>query len=214
MSRDPVDRKLRLAMLALIAFCIIELSIGLWTLGVVLIFDAIHNAYDAGLLHLNRVAHRWTVSSQYNELSRRNCHLIPLMPMATALGLIAATVPVAAFAIVDLWHPHVHHPVVGLITAGASVVVNILVGRPLHAHHDNDHAHAASRHLDADVAASALAVGAFGVIWMWRQPIADPIATMIGMLVVGLLQVKVIKRSWNSFQKHREPQHSHEPASS
>lgn len=209
---DASDKTLRQAIVVFGLLGSLQLLTALAGNRIALAVDGAHNLAEAPILGLNR----WGRRMEGKKLSRlMTCYILPLVP---ALSAVAAIATVGLFFLLDASHNTDSGVWLAFGLACVSVATNWHYAHKLHSHaHDDGNAVAAKLHLFGDMGASGLAAVAYlgiavshGNVWL------DPVAAILGVLVVILVHIKPITNSLKEFYRHQgehncanSPSHCH-----
>jgi Co/Zn/Cd efflux system component len=210
---DAADRTFGRAMAVFGLLGAAQLVTALVSGRIALAVDGLHNIGEVPTLGVNRKARKM----EQRVLGRIwTCWILPLAPtVSSLLSVVGAAVLLALArnyqATEAIWLAF------GLELA--SLAANGLFAKKFHAGHTHDDANVATAvaHLAGDSAVSGLGMLAYLIIGLsGGNTLLDPIAAVVGVVIIVGVHLKPIRNSLREFRKHRQPGHecksNHDPA--
>ncbi len=198
-GNDASDKTLGRAIKVFLLLGTLQLLVAVLGGRIALAVDGAHNMAEAPILGLNR----WARRKEGQKLSRlMTCYILPLAPALSALAAIAAA---CLFFLIESSHETASVGIwLAFVLAGSSFAVNWHYASKLHSHaHDDSNAVAAKFHLFGDMAASGLATLAYLLIGLSKSNFwLDPIAAILGVVIITVVHIKPIKNSLVEFKRH------------
>ncbi len=188
-------RLLGRAFFLIAGFMVIELIAGLMTNALVLLADAGHMFLDATALGLSWWAARVSAKGSDQKLSYGYHRFQVLAAFINGLTLVALVVWIGIEAVSRLAAPEPILPLPALAVAAVGFIVNIVAFRWLHGASDNANVRSAALHVMGDLLGSAAAIIAAILVYFFGWLYADPVLTLLIIVILGRGAYRVIKES-------------------
>jgi cobalt-zinc-cadmium efflux system protein len=193
---EPVDAKpLGRAFLLISSFMVIELVAGLWTNALVLIADAGHMFLDAAALGLAWWAAKIAARGADQKRSYGYHRVQVLAAFINGITLAGLIIGLSIEAVARLLTPEPMMAIPTLLIATAGFVVNVIAFRLLHSATDNSNVRSAALHVLGDLLGSAVAMTAAVAVYFFGWLYADPILTLLIVVILTRGAYRVIKES-------------------
>lgn len=174
------DRRMGLAVLLTVLFVAGEAAAGWWGHSVALFSDAGHNLADAMALGFSWYALK--IAGKPATATRTfGYHRVGILAaLVNAVSLVVIAVLIVYEAVIRLLHPQPVHGGLMIGVAVAAVAVNVLIAIWLHrgAAHDLN-VRSAYLHMIGDAASACAVIVAGIIVTISRQPLADPIVSLV-----------------------------------
>ena len=194
-SHSHDSRLLGWAFFLIAGFMLVELVAGLWTNALVLLADAGHMFLDATALGLSWWAARISARGFDQKLSYGYHRFQVLAAFINGMTLAALVVWISIEAVSRLADPEPILPLPALGVAAAGFIVNVVAYRWLHGASDNANVRSAALHVLGDLLGSAAAIIAALAIYFFGWLYADPVLTLLIVIVLGRGAYRVIRES-------------------
>ena len=190
------SRGLGVAFWLIAGLMVLETVGGLWSGSLALLADAGHMVVDTLSLALAYWAHRLTLkpASKHRSFGHsRTQVLAAFVNSLLLLGIVAAIIVEAINRLSMAHQAHVNAPI-ALAVASAGLLVNLIAAKFLHGHSHNLNMRAAYLHVLSDLAGSAAAMLAAGIIMTTGWLAAD---AWLSLLVTAL----IARGAWQLLQQ-------------
>ena len=190
------DKKaLKKAFILISTFMFVELGVGIWTNALVLLADAGHMFLDATALGLAWWAAHIADRGFDQKLSYGYHRFQVLAAFVNGLTLVALVVWITVEATMRLFSPEAMLPLPALLVAIAGFVVNLIAFRWLHDTSGNTNIRSAALHVLGDLLGSTAAILASLAVLIFGWLYADPILTLIIVVILSRGAYYVVKES-------------------
>ncbi len=165
-------------------FALVELAGGWWANSLALMADAAHMASDVAALLLAAAAARIAMRPAHPGMSYGYGRAATIAAQLNGLGLWFLAGWIAWEAIARLHEPPKVAGGMALAVAAIGLVVNLVMLTRLRGHEDLN-VRAAFWHVLGDLLGSIAAIASALVIWRWGLVLADPIASLVIVAILG-----------------------------
>ena len=190
------DKKaLKKAFILISTFMFVELGVGLWTNALVLLADAGHMFLDATALGLAWWAAHISERGYDQKFSYGYHRFQVLAAFVNGLTLVVLVVWITVEAVTRLFSPEEMLPLPTLIVAAIGFAVDLTAFRMLHNTSGNTNIRSAALHVLGDLLGSTAAILASLAVLLFGWLYADPILTLIIVIILSRGAYYVVKES-------------------
>lgn len=186
---------LRKACVLISSFMLVELAVGLWANALVLVADAGHMFLDATALALAWWAAHLSKRGFDQQLSYGYHRFQVLAAFVNGLTLVGLIIWITVEAVQRLINPESMNPWPTLIVASLGFIVNLVAFRLLHDTSGNTNIRSAALHVLGDLLGSVAAMIAAAVVMIWGWLYADPVLTLVIVVILGRGAYGVLRES-------------------
>jgi cobalt-zinc-cadmium efflux system protein len=186
---------LRRACVLISSFMLVELGVGLWANALVLVADAGHMFLDATALALAWWAAHLSKRGFDQQLSYGYHRFQVLAAFVNGLTLVGLIIWITVEAVQRLISPESMNPWPTLIVASLGFIVNLVAFRLLHDTSGNTNIRSAALHVLGDLLGSVAAMIAAAVVMIWGWLYADPVLTLVIVVILGRGAYGVLRES-------------------